>query len=693
MTRRSFSPLGAVAAALFILGLIAPPTADAAAVPATASPKPTAAARDTSITLTGQPAWSTLGDDVTFRLNVRTGSTPALEVHAFVYSAVLSRIAFERTLTGDLHGSPVASRSAAIDAMPVIGNDRLLTIGLQDPASSFDATRIRLSLPGSGTAGVFPVQIELREPNSGQVLDSFVTDIVATRRRTADEAPGEPLQVGWLWNIAAPPSVPGSLPTSSPSALTAAVAPRGRLGRLATALGQIGDVPVTLVPDPETIDALRLATPAEPRAATVLGAIRTASRSALVLAGPYSTVDGPSLLHAGLGPAFDGATTAGRTALEAGLDTAVDHTIAANQPLDTPTLTELRAQGGTTRVVLEPDALTGAPDPDQFTVARPFRLDTTAAVGSFDALEVNPIASDLLIRPGPDALRAQQLLASLSVIALEQPNRARGVVINTPLLWNVSPNRVGTILAGLRDHPLLRGATVGDLFDSVQAATVNRKPYSRTLAPVALPQAPISLRDYNAASESVDALGSMIGTSQPVVARLRRELLLSLGSRIPGTGPSVSAARVTVIDNEVAAVTSKISAPASRTVTLTSRRASVPLSIVNSSDRIVKVRVTLASQKLDFPKGSKQILDLPPGRNKTVKFDVEARASGTFPVLVTVSSPDGKLDLQRARYTVRSSAVSGVGLVLTISTVLFLAAWWLTHWRRSRRVSTPAVAS
>ncbi len=78
-------------------------------------------------------------------------------------------------------------------------------------------------------------------------------------------------------------------------------------------------------------------------------------------------------------------------------------------------------------------------------------------------------------------------------------------------------------------------------------------------------------------------------------------------------------------------------------------------------------------------------------KNTTIQFEVEARASGTFPVLVSVGSPDGGLNLQRARYTVRSSGVSGVGLVLTIGAGLFLAAWWLTHWRRSRRRPTPAL--
>jgi voltage-gated potassium channel Kch len=83
---------------------------------------------------------------------------------------------------------------------------------------------------------------------------------------------------------------------------------------------------------------------------------------------------------------------------------------------------------------------------------------------------------------------------------------------------------------------------------------------------------------------------------------------------------------------------------------------------------------------------------LPPG-NTTTQFDVESRASGTFPVLVTVSSPDGGLTLQRSRYTIRSAFVSGVGVFLAVGAGLFLAVWWLTHWRRSRRAGTPALAS
>jgi len=34
---------------------------------------------------------------------------------------------------------------------------------------------------------------------------------------------------------------------------------------------------------------------------------------------------------------------------------------------------------------------------------------------------------------------------------------------------------------------------------------------------------------------------------------------------------------------------------------------------------------------------------------------------------------------------VRSTAVSGVGLVLSIGAGLFLVVWWARHWHRTRR--------
>ena len=677
--------LGAGAAmvlAVMLLTVAGPPATGASRAGASAAP----AAPGPSITLTGQPAWTELGGDIAFRLAVTDATAPNLQVRAIFYNATLSRIAFERSLDGEGLGRDAVVRSIAVSAMPAIGTDRIFSIGLQDPRLASDPLRVRLPMSSSAHAGVFPVKLQLRDPDSGQVFDDFVTPVVAVRPAVAGETPSEPLQVASLWNVASSPNPPTIRPGPN-TALAAEVGPKGRLGRLATALGNVRDVAVTVVPNPATVDAIRSQAALDQRAATVLAAIRSVGPSELTLSGPYATVDGPSLLRARLTDAFDASLSTGRTVLESTLEVAVDPTIAPVQPLDERTLAALRLRGGVTRLVVEPGALAPADAPDQFTTTRPFRIDSAA--GSFDALEVNAVTSDLLTRRGPDALRAQQLLASLAVIALEQPNRTRGVLINTPLLWDVVSNRVNAVLAGLRNHPLLRSAPTTDLF-RIPAETVKGKLYVRTLAPISPPASPIPEGRYARTSRAIDAVGSMIGADRPIVSQLRTQLQLTIASRVPGTGAAVSQARLRVIDDAVRATAAVIATRASRSVTLTSRRASVPLSIENSSRRRVKVRVTLASQKLDFPKGSDQIVNLPPG-NTTIQFDVEARASGTFPVLVSVGSPDGGLDLQRARYTVRSSGVSGVGLVLTIGAGLFLAAWWLTHWRRSRRRPTPAL--
>ena len=619
-----------------------------------------------------------MGDDVPLRLGVRVPAASGLEVRATVFGAVLSRLSFERTLKGERLGSRLGSRAALVDDLPVVGADRVLTLPLQDPALARDPNRIRLSIPGSGEAGVYPVEIELRDPDSADVVDSFVTDLVAVRRRARGEAPVEPLRVAWVWHITAPPSIG---PTGAPSpAFARDLAPTGHLGRIATALDGAGDVPLTLVPTPETVAGLKELAPAEPAAST-LETLRAAAAASPVLASPYTTVNGPSLLRAGLGDAFTDELLTGRSTLESGLDAAVDRTIAPTQPLDDPTLAHLRSDGGSTRLIVAPESLSDAGAVDQFTPARPFRLDTGA--GSFDAVEVNRTTSDLLVAPGAAALRAQQLLAALSVVALEQPNRTRGVVIDTPVRWRADPTRVDAVLAGLRDHPLLEGASVADLFDTVPAATVDDRPYTRTLAPVNPPASPTSAATFTADRKRIDGLGSMIGASDPLIAQLRRQQLLSPASGVPGTGPSVSRARSQQIATSVGLITEAIKAPESRTVQLTSRQAPIPISMENRSGRVVRVRISLESQKLEFPKGSQQIVRLGKG-NTTTSFDVEARASGTFPVLITVTSPDGTLDLQHSRYTVRSSVVSGVGLFLTIGAGLFLAGWWVIHWRRGR---------
>ena len=104
--------------------------------------------------------------------------------------------------------------------------------------------------------------------------------------------------------------------------------------------------------------------------------------------------------------------------------------------------------------------------------------------------------------------------------------------------------------------------------------------------------------------------------------------------------------------------------------------------------RPVMIRLEVSSDKLEFTDGKQRAtIDQVLAANTTtgVKIDVRARASGTLSLDARITSPDGTLHLDDASLEVRSTAVSQLGLVLTISAGFFLLAWWIKHFRATRR--------
>ena len=147
-----------------------------------------------------------------------------------------------------------------------------------------------------------------------------------------------------------------------------------------------------------------------------------------------------------------------------------------------------------------------------------------------------------------------------------------------------------------------------------------------------------------------------------------------------------------ILDHEL----SRIQTPAG-SIRLTARSGEIPVTFRNGTGYPVHVVVTVRSDKLEFPGGAAaghpanevtRKLDLL-RRNETARFAVQTRASGAFPLLVTMQSPDGSLIVSHTQITVRSTAASGVGLLLSAAAGLFLLIWWgrhVLHGRRARRL-------
>ena len=145
---------------------------------------------------------------------------------------------------------------------------------------------------------------------------------------------------------------------------------------------------------------------------------------------------------------------------------------------------------------------------------------------------------------------------------------------------------------------------------------------------------------------------------------------------IENVSSALPAVRISIADG--------VSMPSTFTLTLTARDGTVPLTIDNTTGLPVHATIHLRSQKLDFPDGETipVVLTEPTQR---VDVQVRALASGAFPLEIEVTSPDGRSSLAASRYTIRSTAVSGAGLVLSIGAGTFLVVWWARHWHRTRR--------
>src|ERR671919_17887 len=177
------------------------------------------------------------------------------------------------------------------------------------------------------------------------------------------------------------------------------------------------------------------------------------------------------------------------------------------------------------------------------------------------------------------------------------------------------------------------------------------------------------------------AVVGVAGTLAADGRSLERSLLLATGTATPDHQRAAFVERVT---GELDSLEGAVVLPDAFRITLTSRTSTVPVNIINNLDRPLRVRIEFDSAQLDFLDGDFITQDLPPG---ATRLDVRVRAltSGAFTMGITVLTPDSSLELDQTTFDIRSTAVTGVGLVLSVGAGLFLAVWWARHWRNSRR--------
>ena len=654
------------AAALTVALVSIVPTLGAGASPAQDADPPSAP----HLLLEQQTPWVTPDGQFALRVAVPGDRDGNEVVDATLYEATRSRTDFTQEVGGDGLGS----RVAATGPVTIDGGRaavRFATSGQAAPG----VTAARIDRPG-----VYPVEVRLIDGDGAQ-LDRLVTHLVRLPG-AANDAP--PLNLAMVVPIDAGPGIrPSGTKRTDPVG-------SDRLETLLDSLASHPNVPLVVVPTPDTVDTIAN-TPK-------LGRLRRAVNGRQVLSSQYVPVDVAAWVAAGMDDDLAQQTTAGDATLAEHLVSRPDRRTAITDNTITPDALTRLAELGADQVVIPEGAL--APlDADTFPVTLGQTFDVLDGTGQTQrAVAADAGLAAHVDQTGDPVLDASTLIADLAVIYFDQPALTRGVTLVLPRQWTPPEDFLDTLLTALGQPSVVAPVTLDTMFARVPEATIggaddpSGPPLVRGLAPAPSPP----LGGYPEARRltrlTTQGFISFAGRVNPVVRSLQRRLLVS---GYADFDRSQRRAYIDAIGRQIHGATASVRAPARQTVTLTSRDGRIPLNLSNENLYDVTVRLQFDSEKLTFPDGDTAIIHLPRSSVTSLDVDVSARSSGTFPLTATITSPDQVLVVARSKFTVRSTAVSNVGLVLSVGAGLFLAIWWASHFhrvRRARRLVTAADA-
>jgi hypothetical protein len=661
-----------------------PPGAVAAAAPSATVP---------ALTLVSQSPWVT-PTQPWFSLGVGIGSSagPVSDLHASltIYSRVEDPSQLEQATSSTPDKTPLErgidlplqSTAAGVTAKtcitvlpnpgttaPTPGPSDTDACTLGSPTVYLDCTF------GAETCGdVYPVSVSLFRRGTSTAISRFSTFI--TYVQPGAEGGDGSLRVGWIEPLA----MSGSGPTAA-SRLTSE--------SIIELLADHHDVPLTLAVDPRLATSLVAAGgKAGRRARNQLNNLVSAPGLDQLLAQPYVPISLAGLTGDGLGGEISTQMERGETLLRsAGLHPTSGTWVDTGTPLTSSSSDNLAQGLKTVRAnhLVVSDADLAPAGTTSLTFAQTFSLPLGHAT-HVDAVAANSeLDARFTANTSDPVLSANQLLAALAFIHFENPfeMEPRGVVIEPPPSWRPSAPFISTLLNGLSSNPVVQAVTLDQFFAQVPGG-VNSEPSTRHLqsgpAVKGIPAATVAR-----IAQDRDRLGSFASAVEGHPSGLTTLSDLLLTTENQRFSPTQRAGALGTFATRFDALIGTITLATERTVTFTSRKAPIPITVLSSAPYPVTVVLTLSSDKFTFPNGSTRTLHLK--RPTTpVRIQARSRTSGDrLPVTVTLRTPDGDLVIAKTTVAVHSTSISLVGIALTVLAGLVLLFWWGRTWVRSRR--------
>ena len=458
---------------------------------------------------------------------------------------------------------------------------------------------------------------------------------------------------------------------------------------VASALTEHRDVPTTLAISPAGVEQMdRTASKGTAHALEQLGSLEGDQ----VLAQPYVPVDVAALSEAGITDEIGAQMVRGDEVLHAaGLRPSggpwVD-TASSFAQGDAGDLSTGLQQTGASQLVLSDGDLstTGL---SNYTFAQPFTLDlghgSGVTGGGGQLRSLRPVHRQT--RPTPSSAPSSSWRGCSSCTSRTRSSPTPAAWSSAAGRWRPSTAFLDTLLGGLAPgNPALSAVTLGQLFAQVPpgGAPVTASPRCGTFRP-----GPPRGASRTAAADKIaqarqqlSSYADAIHGHPPEVVALSDALLATEARALSPVGRT---AALTAYQRGFVAQTGKISLATEQTVTFTAQQASIPITVLSAAPYPVNVVVTLTSDKFTFPDGNTRplLLDRP---TTSVRVTAQARTSGDrLPIDVSLHTQNGQLLLARTVLTVHSTAISFVGVALTVLAGAVLLVWWGRTWRRSRR--------
>ncbi len=599
-----------------------------------------------------------------------------LGVAITVHRRARTRSQFQSTLSGDNLGAvlglvpptPVSSDGRTEQFVPVE-----LRIG---PPSPTCQTCIRLD-----NDGVYPVNVELRNLRTDDVVDRLTTHVIRTTNVTTER---RRLKVALVVPLHLAPVIDLTDPV---------VTTRSFVERIEAMAGR-PLVPLSVAPTPETVEAL-----AQRPDDLLLTQFRASLAGREVLSSPYvrwstslfereqlideladQTILGADVLRKALGiEPVSGVLIAGdRIPSAAGVSRARISIVIAEAGDVKNSAGQVAAAGGPVLLNL------GGETP---TPAIPTLLLDRDIEGELTRLR------DPARRGGEDVLRAQHILADLTMLAATRT--AQGLAVQIP--EDTPQATLDALLAGLgTTNPIIEPVTVSDLA---------RLPLqTRNGVPV------VVTRDGSVSETETELPAGDLLAMTGVRSRLTgfRSLFPGAAPDLNGLSRKVSRLvaadldtkdrrdRINSASRAVAALLSQVRLSTPDQLTVTARKAIVPIGVINDTGLPIRVDVTVRSSSVRLRDSGvivdaigtteiRQQIDVP-SRVGESEVAIETRGPGSFSMVARLTTPSG-VALASGRYRLRSTAVSGLGTALTLGSLIVLFVWWFRWGRSARRRS------